>query len=780
MKVSVNRRIFYLSMSIIVLVMTLTGTTMAISNYNKEIILDNDSEFRSSYLEVSSEDNQSSIVIDSVPMEDYIGIESGNSKTFTIKNTGNLPYVFSVQFLPNNSEGINSKYIKVQVDNNSPYSLNYYNNIVDEDNKITYVKDMLNNYLLLPGDSMSMEVRVWLDIETPNSEIGKNIGLNLVTVGYAENLYQNDDIGKLAGNGTKEDPYLINSPGDLVYFSDSVNNGNDYKDKYIKLNTSIDFKNAISYSSNNCLVNNEYKFNDKCLEIVEFNSIGNKDNIFRGNFDGDNHHIKNIPYKNGYSLFGYIENADIKNIIIDGDYSVDNTDTIGSVVGISNNSTINNCYSRVNYSISDLDKVYVGGIVGISNNSTINNNYNYGYINVDNVNETYAGGIVGSNNDKSIDNNYNYGYIYGVSKDNNYIGGIIGYGYGDSNYNYGIVSGNSTNNYLGGIVGYSNKKINNNYNYGMILDGYYKEHKYINDSSTNNYLGGIVGISNNDIDNSNNYGIVRVNSNNNNYLGGISGYLVGNISNSTNNSNIISNSDSKDNYVGGISGYLDDNSKIDSSYNDSVISSKCGYLGGISGYNSNNSIVKNTYNKGNINILGNKKDIYVGGISGYIKSLGLVNSVYNSGNIKGNNINTGNIGGIVGSVLDNSSINYSYNIGKININDIDTGNMGGIVGEVSNSNIMYDYSIGKIDSNSNINIGSGIGLLDTSKVIVYSLSSNANNIIGSGISNDSNIFTKSYMKSKEFLNLLNTEENKWDIDSNINNGFPYLKELKRQ
>ena len=121
-------------------------------------------------------------------------------------------------------------------------------------------------------------------------------------------------------------------------------------------------------------------------------------------------------------------------------------------------------------------------------------------------------------------------------------------------------------------------------------------------------------------------------------------------------------------------------------------------------------------NKGNINILGNKKDIYVGGISGYIKSLGLVNSVYNSGNIKGNNIN----------------------------------------------------------------IGSGIGLLDTSKVIVYSLSSNANNIIGSGISNDSNIFTKSYMKSKEFLNLLNTEENKWDIDSNINNGFPYLKELKRQ
>lgn len=778
MKVSVNRRIFYLSMSIIVLVMALTGTTMAISNYNKEIILDNNTEYRSSYLEVSSEDSQNNIVIDSVPMEDYIGIESGNSKTFTIKNTGNLPYIFSVQFLPNNSEGINSKYIKIQVDNNMPYSLNHYNNELDDNNKISYVKNMLNNYLLLPGDSMPMEVRVWLDIDTPNSEIGKNIGLNLVTVGYADNLYQNDEIGKLDGNGTKEEPYLINSPGDLVYFSNSVNNGNDYKDKYIKLNTSIDFKNPISYSNSKCLVDDEYKFNDECLEIVEFSSIGNKENIFKGIFDGDNHYIKNIPFKDGYSLFGYTEKASIKNIIVVGDYSVNNIDTIGGIVSISNDSTITNCYSRINYNISDLDKVYVGGIVGTSNNSIITNNYNYGYIHVDNVNEAYVGGIVGLNNDKSIDNNYNYGYVYGISKDNNYIGGIIGYGYGNSNYNYGIVSGNSNNNYLGGIVGYSDKEIKDNYNYGMILDGYYKDHKYINDNSNNNYLGGIVGISNNDIDNANNYGYVRVNSNNYNYLGGISGYLKGNINNSINSGNVISNSDNKDNYLGGISGYLD-NSKIENSYNDSNTSSKCGYMGGISGYNSDNSIIKNTYNKGNINILGNKKDIYVGGISGYINRLGLVNSTYNSGNIKGNNINTGNIGGIVGSVLDNSSINYSYNIGKININDIDNGNIGGIVGEVYNSNIMYDYSTSKIDSNSNINIGSGIGLSDNSKVMVYSLSSNANNIIGNGISNDSNMFTKSYMKSKEFVDLLNSEENKWSIDNNKNNGFPYLKELDK-
>ena len=263
MKVSFNRKIFYLSISILVLIMSLTGTTMALNNYNKEVVLDNDNSFKSSYLEVSSEDNDDNIVINSTPISDYEGIEKGNRKTFTITNTGNLPYIFSIQFLPNNSDGINSKYIKIQVDNYMPYSLNYFNNEIDDNNKDTYVRKMLNNYLLLPGDSISIDVKVWLDINTPNSEIGKNINLNLVTVGYADNLNRDIELGTLAGSGGKNDPYLIDSVLDLVKFSESVNNGNSYKDKYVKLNTNIDFKNAITYGDTKCLVDNEYKFNDE-------------------------------------------------------------------------------------------------------------------------------------------------------------------------------------------------------------------------------------------------------------------------------------------------------------------------------------------------------------------------------------------------------------------------------------------------------------------------------------------------------------------------------------
>ena len=40
---------------------------------------------------------------------------------------------------------------------------------------------------------------------------------------------------ELAGSGTEEDPYLIESIEDLVAFSNSVNEGNRYSSKYVKL-----------------------------------------------------------------------------------------------------------------------------------------------------------------------------------------------------------------------------------------------------------------------------------------------------------------------------------------------------------------------------------------------------------------------------------------------------------------------------------------------------------------------------------------------------------------
>ena len=54
---------------------------------------------------------------------------------------------------------------------------------------------------------------------------------------------------ELAGSGTKEDPYLIESIEDLVAFSNSVYEGNRYSSKYVKLVKTLDFKSPLSYLS---------------------------------------------------------------------------------------------------------------------------------------------------------------------------------------------------------------------------------------------------------------------------------------------------------------------------------------------------------------------------------------------------------------------------------------------------------------------------------------------------------------------------------------------------
>ncbi len=53
--------------------------------------------------------------------------------------------------------------------------------------------------------------------------------------------------GELAGKGTEEDPYLIESIEDLVTFSNNVNEGNSYEEKVVKLGINLDFNSTLSY-----------------------------------------------------------------------------------------------------------------------------------------------------------------------------------------------------------------------------------------------------------------------------------------------------------------------------------------------------------------------------------------------------------------------------------------------------------------------------------------------------------------------------------------------------
>ena len=59
---------------------------------------------------------------------------------------------------------------------------------------------------------------------------------------------------ELAGSGTEAEPYLIESIEDLVAFSNSVNEGNHYEDKYVKLTRTLEFNSSLSYDNPNTKV----------------------------------------------------------------------------------------------------------------------------------------------------------------------------------------------------------------------------------------------------------------------------------------------------------------------------------------------------------------------------------------------------------------------------------------------------------------------------------------------------------------------------------------------
>lgn len=94
--------------------------------------------------------------------------------TLTIKNTGSLPYLFDLKMLSTTAENvIDTKYIKFQVNNSKSYTLYEKSNII------------ASNIMIYPNEEKSFNIKIWLDINMPNTELGKTFIANIVTSGQA-------------------------------------------------------------------------------------------------------------------------------------------------------------------------------------------------------------------------------------------------------------------------------------------------------------------------------------------------------------------------------------------------------------------------------------------------------------------------------------------------------------------------------------------------------------------------------------------------------------------
>ena len=154
------------------------------------------------------------------------------------------------------------------------------------------------------------------------------------------------------GNGTygvqykpqQNNAFVIETLHELEAFRDAVNAGNTFKDQTVVLSGGVDLNPT------------------RAINIWE--PIGTQANPFKGTFDGGNNTISNLVVEgeNNVGLFGYADNATIKNIKLEN-VNVKGTDCVGAIAGqVFSTSLIDNCH--VSGSIQVEGQTNVGGIVG--------------------------------------------------------------------------------------------------------------------------------------------------------------------------------------------------------------------------------------------------------------------------------------------------------------------------------------------------------------------------------------------------------------------------------
>ena len=223
--------------------------------------------------------------------------------------------------------------------------------------------------------------------------------------------------------------------------------------------------------------------------------FGNDYYVFEGIFDGAGHTIRGLylkeeNYEEHLGLFGLLNNATVKNLIIEESYIGGNGLEIGSIAGtIYGTTLIENCISNVTI---DCSNAIVGGIAGSLAGGTpiIKNCVNYGNI----AGFSYVAGIAGQlwldGKTGGIINCVNYGKISG----NIDIGGIAGRqitGNIINSANFGDVESvyiNRTPVNTGGIVGENDEKTS--YVYNCYTTGTVK--------GSGEYVGAVVGRNTND------------------------------------------------------------------------------------------------------------------------------------------------------------------------------------------------------------------------------------------------------------------------------------------
>ena len=236
---------------VLLLIIACVFTVMSMSGNSYALYVNKDygttEDYTTGLLDLTFDENTTLTLASAFPISDAEG-ESSDAYSLKITNTGNLTYKFNVELLDTTSENlINNKYIKVKIDDGEVHTLDT-SNILSKD------------VTLVPGESKSINVRMWLSEETPNSEAGKGFSAKATTNGYA--VYTTgDEIALPASANT----YIISQSKGDSWPADLTDSGLYATNKYTADDGTTKYHDYRYVGAN---VNNWVSFNNDLYRII--------------------------------------------------------------------------------------------------------------------------------------------------------------------------------------------------------------------------------------------------------------------------------------------------------------------------------------------------------------------------------------------------------------------------------------------------------------------------------------------------------------------------------
>ena len=189
-----SKRNYLLSLAILFVIVTLSGPTYSLFIKNDTT---EDFNYNTGLLDLTFKEDKPIVLTSAFPQIDSEG-EKTSPYSLTIKNIGNLTYKFDLKMVSQNVDNsINPNYIKVKVNNQLPQLLSQNNGIIS--------KDMI----IKPNEELTFNIKIWLDSNTPNTELGKNFTARINTNGTA--------IYKTLDNSGANHPVLKNNMIPIYY-----------------------------------------------------------------------------------------------------------------------------------------------------------------------------------------------------------------------------------------------------------------------------------------------------------------------------------------------------------------------------------------------------------------------------------------------------------------------------------------------------------------------------------------------------------------------------------